>query len=84
MNIETTLEALSNKTGPKIMKKAIYKVIITSILLIHPTGVFADNVKRILFSGSDFLYPLPAGFCNITEYYQGIIMMEPLDKQKNR
>ncbi len=64
------------------MKKAIFKVMITFILLIHPASGFAENVERILFSGNELLYPLPKGFCNITQDLQGIIMMEFLGKQK--
>jgi len=64
------------------MKKAIYKVMITFILLMQPTSGFAENIERILFSGSELLYPLPKGFCNITQDAQGIIMMEFLGKQK--
>ena len=55
---------------------------ITFILLMQPTSGFAENVERILFSGSELLYPLPKGFCNITQDAQGIIMMEFLGKQK--
>lgn len=64
------------------MKKAIYKVMITFILLIQPASGFAENVERILFSGSELLYPLPKGFCNITQDALGIVLMEFLEKQK--
>ncbi|MBL70930.1 MAG: hypothetical protein CML95_05220 [Rhodobiaceae bacterium] len=64
------------------MRKAIYKVIITFVFLIYPAGSFAENVERILFSGSELLYPLPKGFCNVTQEPQGILLMEYLGKQK--
>ena len=56
---------------------------ITFILLMQPASGFAENVERILFSGSELLYPLPKGFCNITQDAQGIIVMELLGKQKD-
>lgn len=65
------------------MRKFVFKIIITFVLSIHPAIVFADNVERVLFEGSELLYPLPEGFCNITEDLQGIVLKEILDKQKN-
>ncbi len=65
------------------MGRNFFKVIITFLLFVQPASVFAENVERILFSGSELLYPLPKGFCNITENLQGIMMKEILDKQKD-
>ena len=48
-----------------------------------PTNVFAQNVERILFKGTELLYPLPKGYCNITEEMQGIMMKELIDQQKD-
>ena len=53
------------------------------IFLIFPTNVFAQNVERILFKGTELLYPLPKGYCNITEEMQGIMMKELIDQQKD-
>jgi len=55
----------------------------TGFLSMHPASVFAENVERVLFAGSELLYPLPDGFCNITEDLQGIVLKEILDNQKN-
>ncbi len=65
------------------MRKFVFKIIITFVLSIHPAIVFADNVERVLFEGSELLYPLPQDFCNVTEDLQGIVLKEVLDKQKN-
>ena len=65
------------------MRKFVFKIIITFVLSIHPASVFANNVERILFAGSELLYPLPEGFCNVTEDLQGIVLKDVLDKQKN-
>ena len=65
------------------MGRNFFKVIITFLLFVQPASVFAENVERILFSGSELLYPLPKGFCNITEDLQGILMKAILDKQKD-
>ena len=65
------------------MRKFVFKIIITFVLSIYPAIVFADNVERVLFEGSELLYPLPQGFCNVTEDLQGIILKEVLDKQQN-
>ena len=53
------------------------------IFSIFPTNVFAQNVERILFKGTELLYPLPKGYCNITEEMQGIMMKELIDQQKD-
>ena len=65
------------------MRKLFLEIIITFALLIHPATVYADNVEKIQFAGSELLYPLPKGFCNITEDFQGIMMMEILHKQED-
>jgi hypothetical protein len=65
------------------MRNFFLKVFLTCFLSIQSAGVFAQNVERILFAGSELLYPLPEGFCNITEDLQGIVLKEILDKQKN-
>ena len=53
------------------------------IFSMFPTNVFAQNVERILFKGTELLYPLPKGYCNITEEMQGIMMKELIDQQKD-
>ena len=53
------------------------------IFSMFPTNVFAQNVERILFKGTELLYPLPKGYCNITEEMQGIMMTELIDQQKD-
>ena len=59
------------------------KILITVIFSLFPANIFAQNVERILFEGSELLYPLPKGFCNITEEMQGIIMKDLIDHQKD-
>ena len=65
------------------MRNFFFKVFMTGFLSMHPASVFAENVERVLFAGSELLYPLPDGFCNITEDLQGIVLKEILDNQKN-
>ena len=65
------------------MRKFVFTIAITFTLLMQPVSVNAENVERILFSGSELLYPLPKGFCNVTESIQGIILKDIIDKQKN-
>ena len=59
------------------------KILIMVIFFLFPANIFAQNVERILFKGSELLYPLPKGFCNITEEMQGIMMKELIDQQKD-
>ena len=59
------------------------KILIIVIFSLFPANIFAQNVERILFKGSELLYPLPKGFCNITEEMQGIMMKELIDQQKD-
>ena len=49
----------------------------------NPASIYAQSVERILFKGSELLFPIPKGFRNITEDIQGIMMKELIDKQKN-
>jgi len=77
------LRVLRNQIGVTVMRNFFFKVFMTCFLSMHPASVFAENVERILFAGSELLYPLPEGFCNITEDLQGIVLKEILDKQKN-
>ena len=53
------------------------------IFSMFPMNVIAQNVERILFKGTELLYPLPKGYCNITEEMQGIMMKELIDQQKD-
>ena len=65
------------------MRRYILKFIIVFIFSMNPVSIFAQSVERILFKGSELLYPLPKGFCNITEEIQGIMMKDLIDKQKS-
>ena len=65
------------------MRKLAMRYIFVITLLMNPANIFAQSVERILFKGSELLYPIPKGFCNITEDIQGIMMKELIDKQKN-
>ena len=49
------------------MKRFALKFTVAIILLMNPAHIFAQSVERILFKGSELLYPLPKGFCDITE-----------------
>ena len=59
------------------------KILIMVIFSFFPANIFAQNVERILFKGTELLYPLPKGYCNITEEMQGIMMKELIDQQKD-
>ena len=65
------------------MRRYAFKLIVAITLLMNPAHVFAQSVERIVFKGSELLYPLPRGFCNITDEIQGIMMKELIDKQKD-
>ncbi len=65
------------------MTRYALKFFIVFIFSMFPANIFAQNVERILFKGTELLYPLPKGFCNITEEIQGIMMKELIDKQKD-
>ena len=65
------------------MTRYAFKIFIMLIFSIFPSNIFAQNVERILFKGTELLYPLPKGFCNITEEMQGIMMKELIDKQRD-
>ena len=60
-----------------------FKIFIIFIFSMLPANIFAQNVERILFKGTELLYPLPKGYCNITEEMQGIMMKELIDQQKD-
>ena len=57
----------------KLIRRYALKFIVPIILLMNPAHVFAQSVERIVFKGSELLYPIPEGFCNITDEIQGII-----------
>lgn len=65
------------------MIKLAFKVVITFFLSSYPAGVFAQNFETILYGGSEILYPLPRGFCDISGNPEGILAKEFLDKQKS-
>ena len=65
------------------MTRYALKLFVVFIFSMFPVNIFAQNVERILFKGTELLYPLPKGFCNITEEMQGIMMKELIDKQKD-
>ena len=65
------------------MKRYALKFIVAITLLMNTAHVFAQSVERIVFKGSELLYPIPKGFCNITDEIQGIMMKELIDKQKD-
>ena len=64
----------------KLMKRYALKLIVAITLLMNPAHVFAQSVERIVFKANELLYPLPKGFCNITDEIQGIMMKELIDK----
>ena len=67
----------------KLMRIYALKFIVAIILSMNQAHVFAQSVERIVFKGSELLYPIPKGFCNITDEIQGIMMKELIDKQKD-
>lgn len=77
------MEGLGKMKQANAMMKFSMRYIFIITLLMNPANIFAQSVERILFKGSELLYPLPKGFCNITEEIQGIMMKELIDKQKN-
>jgi len=65
------------------MRRYILQFAFALIFSMKLTFVFAQSVESILFKGSELIYPLPKGFCNITDEIQGIMLKDFIDKQKN-
>ena len=70
-------------TPNRIETRPNHYLAIMVIFSLFPAKSFAQNVERILFKGSELLYPLPKGFCNITQEMRGNMMKELIDQQKD-
>ena len=65
------------------MQRFFCSLVAVLFLMITPLLSWAGDVERISFSGSTLLYPLPEGFCNVTDDLQGLLLKDLLDKQQD-
>ena len=64
------------------MKTYCSSTIAALLLMVTPLIGSATSIERISISGDTILYPLPEGFCNITDEPQGILLKGLLEKQQ--
>ena len=59
----------------------LYQIILMLFLVVGlPTSSFAQKVVNIEYLGGEVVYPLPRGFCDITEEIFGIMLKGFLTK----